>query len=37
MAIMKITIKVGECMTIEEVLADEERQIFDRKDRKSVV
>ena len=28
---MNITSKVGECMTIEEVLSNEERQIFDRK------
>ena len=31
MEIMNITSKVGECMTIEEVLSNEERQIFDRK------
>ena len=31
MEIMNIISKVGECMTIEEVLSNEERQIFDRK------
>ena len=31
MEIMNITSKVGECMTIEEVLSNEEGQIFDRK------
>ena len=31
MEIMNITSKVGECMTSEEVLFNEERQIFDRK------